>query len=275
MKELNGTVIAITGAAQGIGRALAFAGARRGARLALADLDAARLEQTAAELAQSGATVSTHAVDIADPAAIARFAAEVEARHGGAQILINNAGVALMGDFDEVDQTDFEWLMAINFWGTVHATRAFLPQLKRRPWGHLVNLSSVFGIMGPPGQTAYAASKFAVRGFTDALRHELQGSTVTVSVVHPGGIATKIAERARRGGGVDAVRAEQAARHFATVARTSPEQAAERILRGIERTDARILIGADAQIIDAVVRFFPSRYLGVLGKLFPSGLKRV
>ena len=173
MTAILGSAAAITGGASGIGRALARELAARGCDLALADRDEAGLASVVAELAGSGRKVTTHRVDVSEPAQIDAFAAAAIAAHPTLNILINNAGVALLGQFNEIDQAQFEWLMNINFWGVVHGTRVFLPQLSSRPAAHVVNISSIFSIIAPPGQTAYCASKFAVRGFSEALRHEL------------------------------------------------------------------------------------------------------
>jgi short-subunit dehydrogenase len=257
---LRGNVAVVTGAAQGIGRALALHLAGEGTNLALADIDAARLEDTGQAARVRGVQVSTHPFDIADAAAITALPDQVLARHGRADLLINNAGVALIGTFEELALADLEWLIAINFWGVVRMTKAFLPILQRQPTAHIVNLSSVFGIIAPPGQSAYSASKFAVRGFSEALRHELRDSTVTLSVVHPGGIATGIAENARAAAAADQAAAKEAAALFKQVARTTPEAAARRIVDGVKRREKRILIGGDARLIAIVQRLFPVSY---------------
>jgi short-subunit dehydrogenase len=257
---LRGSVAVVTGAAQGIGRALAVHLAGQGANLALADIDDARLEDTGRAARASGVQVSTHAFDIADAAAIAALPDLVLARHGRADLLINNAGVAMIGTFEELALADLEWLFAINFWGVVRMTKAFLPILQRQPTAHIVNLSSVFGIIAPPGQSAYSASKFAVRGFSEALRHELRDSTVTLSVVHPGGIATGIAENARATAATDQAAANEAAALFKQVARTTPEAAARRIVDGVKRREKRILIGGDARLIAIAQRLLPVSY---------------
>jgi NAD(P)-dependent dehydrogenase (short-subunit alcohol dehydrogenase family) len=201
MTTIRGAV-AITGAASGIGRALAIELAARGCDLALADRDEAGLRMVAAEIG-SPRRVTLHRVDVSDAAEISDFADQAIAAHPALNVLINNAGVALRGSFEEIDQAQMEWLFNINFWGVVHGTRAFLPYLKTRSEAHIVNLSSIFGIVAPPGQSAYAAAKFAVRGFSESLRHELAvaGSAVRLSVVHPGGIATSIARNSRTGVG--------------------------------------------------------------------------
>ncbi|MGJ4892907.1 SDR family NAD(P)-dependent oxidoreductase [Bradyrhizobium sp. HKCCYLR20261] len=269
MTGINGAAAAITGAASGIGRALALELAARGCDLALADRDEPGLASLADELASTRRKVTSHKVDVSDPAAIARFADEATRAHPALNIVINNAGVALFGTFSEIDQSEMEWLFNINFWGVVHGTRAFLPHLSRRPEAHVVNLSSIFGIIAPPGQSAYAAAKFAVRGFSESLRHELAAanSPVRLSVVHPGGIATAIARNARAGHGMtDNARRVQAIERFERLAKTSPREAAQRIIQGIERNEPRILIGGDARFMDLLQRVLPGTYWRVLAK---------
>ncbi len=269
MTAIKGAAAAVTGAAGGIGRALALELAARGCDLALADRDEAGLKSVAAELAASGRNVTTHPLDVSDSSAIARFADDATRAHPGLNIVINNAGVALFGSFAEIEQAEIEWLFNINFWGVVHGTRAFLPHLARQREAHVVNLSSIFGIIAPPGQSAYAAAKFAVRGFSESLRHELAmaNSPVKLSVVHPGGVATAIARNARAGAGMtDNARRVQAIERFERVARTSPRNAALRIIRGIERNEPRILIGGDARFMDLLQRFMPATYWNVMAK---------
>ena len=236
MTAINGSAAAITGAASGIGRALALELAARGCDLALADRDEAGLATLAAEIAKvHRRKVTVHTVDVGIPAQIEAFAQAAIAAHPGLNIVINNAGVGLMGMFDEVEQAQMEWLININFWGVVHGTRAFLPHLSKKPEAHIVNLSSIFGIIAPPGQTAYAAAKFAVRGFSESLRHELAlaNSPVRLSVVHPGGVATNIARNSRSGIGMtDNARRAQSIERFDAVAKTTPAAAAQRIIVG-------------------------------------------
>jgi short-subunit dehydrogenase len=268
MTAITGTAAAVTGAAGGIGRALALELAARGADLALADRDEAGLASVAAEIGNKQ-KVTTHRVDVGEPADIKAFAQAAIAAHPSLNILINNAGVALLGGFSEIDQSQMEWLMGINFWGTVHSTRAFLPHLSTRPAAHIVNLSSIFGIIAPPGQTAYCASKFAVRGFSESLRHELQAakSPVRLSVVHPGGVATNIARNSRTGSLItDNARRSEAIDRFDKVATKSPAAAAIRIIQGIERNEPRILIGRDARFMDLLQRFRPAAYWAVLAR---------
>jgi NAD(P)-dependent dehydrogenase (short-subunit alcohol dehydrogenase family) len=262
---LSGGVAVVTGAGSGIGRALAQQLAAAGLVLALADNDEAGLLQTAASLGKS-AELTTHVVDVADEAAVRALAEDVVARHGRVTLLINNAGVALLGTFDEISLDDFHWLMNVNFWGVVYGVRYFLPILKRQARAHIVNLSSVFGLVAPVRQSAYAASKFAVRGFTEALRHELEGSSVFVSCVHPGGIHTDIARHARLGANASQARREEAVARFDRLTPNSPEMAAARILKGVERREPRILIGRDARQIDILQRFRPATYWTSLAK---------
>jgi short-subunit dehydrogenase len=264
MTAIRGSAAAVTGAASGIGRALALELAARGCDLALADRDEAGLQGVAAEIGPSHPQqVTLHRVDVGEPAQIAEFAQAAIAAHPGLNILINNAGVTLMGQFHEVDQAEMDWLMNINFWGVVHGTRAFLPHLSGRREAHIVNLSSLFGLIAPPGQTAYVAAKFAVRGFSESLRHELQaaGSPVRMSVVHPGGVATNIVRNARSGTGItDNTRRAQAIERFDRLAKTTPQAAALRIIVGIENNLPRILIGNDARFMDLLQRLRPATY---------------
>ena len=240
--------------------------------MALADRDEGGLQAVATEIAKtSQRKVTTHRVDVSEPQQIVEFAQAAIAAHPGLNIVVNNAGVALMGSFNEIDQAQMDWLMNINFWGVVHATRAFLPHLAQRREAHIVNLSSIFGIVAPPGQTAYAAAKFAVRGFSESLRHELQTaeSPVRLSVVHPGGVATNIARNSRSGSGVtDNSRRTEAIERFDAVARTTPAAAAQRIITGIENNEPRILIGGDARLLDLVQRLRPATYWKWLTRIF-------
>ena len=270
MTAISGSAAAVTGAASGIGRALALELAARGCDLALADRDEAGLLELAAEIGRDPARkVSVHRVDVGEPGRIREFAQAATAAHPELNILINNAGVALLGSFAEVEQAQMEWLININFWGVVHGTRAFLPHLSNQRAAHIVNLSSIFGLIAPPGQTAYCASKFAVRGFSESLRHELQmaNSPVRLSVVHPGGVATNIARNSRTGVGMtDNARRAQSIERFDSVAKTTPAAAALRIIKGIEKNQPRILIGNDARFMDLLQRFRPATYWAVLAR---------
>jgi short-subunit dehydrogenase len=259
---LRGGVAVITGAASGIGAALALNLARRGMHLALVDLNAAGLEATATKARAAGVTASTHAMDVADHAAVAALPAAVLATHGRVTALVNNAGVGIGGLFEQVEAEDFDWLIDINFGATVRLTRAFLPVLARERAAQLVNVSSIFGIIAPPGQTAYAASKFAVRGFSESLRHELEekGSTVGVTLVHPGGVRTSISENARLAKGLDPAEVERERKNWESLLALSPDEAAETIAAAIERRDARVLVGKDAKGAALVQRLFPVSY---------------
>lgn len=266
----HSTIAVVTGAASGIGRALAVRLAQAGARLAISDVNAEALAETARLAGALGVPVTTHQVDVADRERMAAFVQEVVAAHGGTHLLINNAGVALTGNADELSLEDIEWLMSINFWGVVHGVKLFLPVLRQQSAAHIVNISSIFGIIGMPGHTAYVASKFAVRGYTEALRHEMlmAGSPIRVSVVHPGGVKTAIARSAKPGAGAPSKSRETEIRNFEQAARTTPEAAAERIVRGILRNEDRILVGPDAWALERIQRWFPVRYWRLLGPLF-------
>jgi NAD(P)-dependent dehydrogenase (short-subunit alcohol dehydrogenase family) len=205
-------------------------------------------------------------VDVSDESAMQAFSADVAAKHGRVTLLINNAGVALHGWFQEISLDDLRWLMGINFWGVVYGVKYFLPVLKKEPRAHIVNISSVFGLVAPAGQSAYAASKFAVRGFTEALRHELEGSSLFVSCVHPGGIRTPIARRARLGANTPPGSRDEAIARFDRLTPTMPDAAAARILQGVERREPRILIGRDAWQIDWLQRLRPGTYWKTLAR---------
>jgi NAD(P)-dependent dehydrogenase (short-subunit alcohol dehydrogenase family) len=263
---LSGGVAVVTGAGSGIGRALAQQLAAAGSALAIADVDEKGLSETAASLATKQAALSTHVLDVSEEASVRGFAEDVARRHGRVTLLINNAGVALHGTFEELSLDDLRWLMGINFWGVVYGVTYFLPILKQQPRAHIVNLSSVFGMIAPPGQSAYSASKFAVRGFTEAVRHELGGTSVSVSCVHPGGIHTPIAKRARLGAHASESKRQAAIDYFEKVTPTSPEAAAARILKGVLKSEPRILIGKDARQIDIVQRLRPATYWKMMAK---------
>lgn len=258
MRRFDGRVAAITGAGSGIGRALAEELARRGAHLAISDVDDDGLVETVARCEGTGVKVTSQRVDVADRAAVHAWADEVVADHGSVNLVVNNAGVALGATVDAMSYDDLEWVMNTNFWGVVHGTKAFLPHLKAAGEGHVVNISSVFGLLGIPSQSAYNASKFAVRGFTDALRLELdiERCGVSATTVHPGGIRTNIARNARFDASVATVAGspEAARRSFERVARTSPAKAARQILAAVEHDRRRALIGPDAKLLDLIAR---------------------
>jgi short-subunit dehydrogenase len=263
----EGTAV-ITGAGSGIGRALAQHLARAGAPLALADVNEAKLRETVASLEATSAEVTTHIVDVASESAVRAFAEDVARHHRRVTILINNAGVALLGTFEQISLDDLRWLMEINFWGTVYGVHYFLPLLRQQARAHIVNLSSIFGIIAPAGQAAYCASKFAIRGFTEVLRHELQGSNVYVTSVHPGGIATDVARNARIGAHAPESLRVEAIEQFARLAKIPPPTAAARILLGIERREGRVLIGSDAKAMDILQRLRPATYWNTLAKRY-------
>ncbi len=268
MKSFDGRVAAITGAGSGIGRALAQELARRGAHLALSDIDELGLAETVTLCEGTGVKVTSQRLDVADRDAMGAWAAQVVADHGKVNLIFNNAGVALGATVEAMSYEDFEWLMNINFWGVVHGTMAFLPHLKASGEGHVVNVSSVFGLISVPSQSAYNAAKFAVRGFTDALRMELDVAKggVSSTTVHPGGIKTNIVRNARMDESVTefAGGPELARKNFDRVAMTRPEKAALKILAAVENDRRRVLIGPDATVIDLVSRLPAGLYQRVL-----------
>jgi NAD(P)-dependent dehydrogenase (short-subunit alcohol dehydrogenase family) len=259
---LKGRTAVVTGAASGIGRGIAAALASRGCDLALADLNEAGLAETEALVAPHGVAVSRHRLDVADRAAVAALPAAVERTHGRTDILVNNAGVAVGGTFEEIAEADFEWLFEINFWGVVRMTRAFLPLLRCSDEAHIVNISSLFGIIAPPGQTAYAASKFAVRGFSESLRHELEaeGAKIAVTTVHPGGVNTAIAASARIPKGRNAAQRAEELDRFGKFLVMPPERAGEIIVAGMERSRPRVLVGNDCKGAATIQRLWPVGY---------------
>lgn len=274
MRDLDfadGTAV-VTGAAGGIGAALAHGLARRGSHLVLLDRDADRLAAVAAAVraAHPSRRVDTHVVDLADADATARVAEAVRAAHPRLRLLVNNAGVALGGRFDQVTLAEFSWVIDINFRAVVQLTHALLPALKAEPGSHLVNVSSLFGLIAPAGQAAYSASKFAVRGFTEALRHELADDGVGVTCVHPGGIRTGIAASARVGSGVDPDEYEAGRRQFEKLLTIDPACAAEVIIEGARRRRGRVLIGWSATVPDLLARLLPASY----GRLLALGARR-
>lgn len=264
----NQSVAVITGAASGIGRALAVRLAQEGiGGIAISDINETDLNKTADTIADLRVSVSPHIVDVSKLEQVQRFAAEVVAKHGRVTHLINNAGVGLVGTFDQLSIEDFEWLMGINFWGVVYGTKVFLPIMLQQESSHLVNISSVFGLIAPPEQSAYCASKFAVRGFTESLRHELAETNVSVSCVHPGGVKTNIIRNARVGECALEEWKTQGTEFFDKITQTTADEAAEIILKGIKKKDPRILVGRDAKEISKIARIFPKKYLKVLERL--------
>ena len=269
MSISNESVAVVTGAASGIGRALAvrLAG-EKVAGIAISDVNETGLLETAAMIEQLGVPVSTHLVDVSKREQMEAFAVEVLARHGRVTHLINNAGVAMIGTVEEISIENIEWLMGINFWGTIYGVKIFLPILQEQKEAHIVNVSSVFGFVAPPGQAAYCASKFAVRGFTESLRHELEGSNVLVSCVHPGGVKTNICNDSRIGANATEEEKKQTVKFFNKATPTTAEQAAETIFKGIKTRNPRILIGPDARQIDRVQK----KYFAVMDRVSGGAL---
>jgi NAD(P)-dependent dehydrogenase (short-subunit alcohol dehydrogenase family) len=264
VKSFLGKVAAITGAGSGIGRALALRLAQRGCHLALCDVDERSLAATVESALQTGVRVTADRVDVADREAVTRWADRVAEEHGSVNLVFNNAGVALGSAIEGGTYEDFEWLFGINFWGVVHGTKAFLPHLRASGEGHVVNISSVFALISVPGQGAYNASKAAVRGFTDALRMELEMSVAPVSAtcVYPGGINTNIARNSRGNASVRklGLDAERGPEKFEKLLVTDADVAARAILRAVEKNKRRVLVGRDAYLIDGMARLLPSVY---------------
>jgi NADP-dependent 3-hydroxy acid dehydrogenase YdfG len=266
VQSLDGKVVVITGAASGIGRALAQEAAGRGASLALSDVDEVGLAETARRCTPARA-VRIDRVDVSDRVAMAAYAPSMVDHFGRVDVLVNNAGVALHGDLEDLSYDDLDWIVSINFWGVVHGTKAFLPHLISSGDGHVVTLSSLYGLLSMPGQSAYNATKYAVRGLTEALREELliAGHPVGVTVVHPGGIKTAIARSARTSAKVDH---DAAARLFdEKLATMSPDKAARIIWRGVLRGKPRVLVGMDAHALHQFARLTGSRYQDVIARV--------
>jgi NAD(P)-dependent dehydrogenase (short-subunit alcohol dehydrogenase family) len=263
MTSIHGKVAVITGAGSGIGRALAYELARRGARLALSDVDEVGLAETVRHARVIGARVHDQRLDVTDRKAFLAYAETVAGEFGVVNIVVNNAGIAFTGDIEAMSFKDIDRVMDVDFWGVVSGTKAFLPHLIASGDGHIINISSVFGLFSVPTQSAYNAAKFAVRGFTEALRQEMNIAKrpVKVTCVHPGGIKTNIA---RNGEQVEGRDHDKLANSFDKMARTTPEKAAKVILRGVERNKARVLIGADAWVLDKFVRVTGSKYQGLV-----------
>jgi short-subunit dehydrogenase len=278
MSLTNKSVAVLTGAASGIGRALALRLAGEGiAGLAIADVKGDGLRDTARMIEDAGnsARVSTHVVNVADLGQMQEFARSVVQEHGRVTHLINNAGVSLFGTVEEVSIEDMQWLMNINFWGTVYGVKLFLPVLREQDAAHIVNVSSVFGFIAPPGNAAYSASKFAVRGFTEALRHELKETNIAVSCVHPGGVATNIAREGKVGARANAATKEKLVEYHTKASRTTADDAALTIMRGIKRRSKRILVGFDARVIEVVHRAAPINYMAVMNRLSRGELAKL
>ena len=270
MKNFKDKICVVTGAASGIGAACARELARRGAYVVATDIRADMLDETLTSIKENGGRGESHIVDVADRDAMFALAERVISTQGRVDLVLNNAGVAHGAEVAELTLDNFNWVMDIDFWGVVHGTQAFLPHMLAANSGHIANVSSVFGLFCVPTQAAYNAAKFAVLGFTDALRHEMkQGNTnIGVSCIHPGGIRTNIVRHARFEQTEDALaRREEAIENFDKFTMTSPDKAAKIILRGIARRKVRILVGPDAHYFDIIRRLFPTHYL----KFLPLG----
>lgn len=265
MKQLKGRVVAISGTGSGIGRALAWEFAGQGARLSLCDINLSAVNDTAEALALEGVDVIARRVDVGSREDVSAWAEETQRHFGVVNVVVNNAGVALSGAVPALTIDDYEWVMRINFWGVVYGTKAFLPLLEASGEGHVVNVSSVFGLTSQPLMSGYNASKFAVRGFTESLRQdlELSGSSVSSTCVHPGGIKTNIAKSARVNESVSVITgrpSDEATREFELTFFTTPERAARIIVEGVRRNRRRVLVGPDARLYDWMARLMPAFY---------------
>ena len=267
MKTLKDRVAVITGAGSGIGRATALALAHEGCHLALSDIDQDSLAETADLLGQVPVRVHTQVLDVSDRQAMQDYPNTVKAALGLVNLVINNAGTTIAATVEEHTIEDYEWLMGINFWGVVYGTKFFMPHLQEVDEAHIVNISSIFGCIGVRNQSAYNATKFAVRGFTESLKQELHRSHIGVSCVHPGGVKTKIIEKSRFKSVPGVHDHADLTQKFAAMAKTSSAQAAAVIVKGIRAKQERILIGSDARFLDILVRMMPSSY--------PKFLRRV
>lgn len=267
MKNFNNKVAAITGAASGIGRALALNLAREKCDLALSDVNEVGLQETAEQARALGVKVTTTKVNVADRAAMHAWADQVVKDHGKVNLIFNNAGVALGNTVEDASYEDYEWIMGINLWGVIHGTKAFLPHLKQTGDGHVINVSSIFGLFSQPTQSGYNMTKFAVRGFTESLRQELDldNCGVSATCVHPGGIKTNIAKNARMDDSVLKLTGgkgstEKMTQQFEQMFVTTPDKAAQVILNAVKRDARRVLIGNDAKATDVMQRLLPQVY---------------
>src|SRR5690554_2928577 len=272
MKNFSGKVAAITGASSGMGRALALELAQLGCGVAISDVDEKGLLETAEMLKPFSVRVTATVLDVSNKDAVFAWADATAKEHGQVNMIFNNAGVALSGTTAVLSLEDYEWIMGINFSGVLYGTKAFLPYLEASGEGHVINTSSIFGLASQPLMSGYNASKFAVRGFTESLRQDLEisGSCVSASCVHPGGIKTNIARTARMDPSVQAltgVSKEVSVREFEKLFNTTAEKAAEVILKGVKKNKRRILIGTDARVFELIVRLFPSGYQWLFTKV--------
>ncbi|OUY09157.1 SDR family NAD(P)-dependent oxidoreductase [Acinetobacter populi] len=278
MKSFNQKVAAITGAGSGIGQQLAIALAKQGCHLSLSDVNEKGLADTVEQTKSYGVRVTSKKVDVADREQVKTWAAETAQNHGSINLIFNNAGVALGATVEGETYDELEWIMNINFWGVVYGTKEFLPYLKQSKDGHIINISSLFGLISQPTQSAYNASKFAVRGFTESLRQELdlEKSGVSATCVHPGGIRTNIAKAAKMSDSLKSLGMDpnKSIQSFDKLLRTPPEEAAQVILNAVKANKPRVLIGNDAKVLDGLQRILPTGYqtLSRLGAKFTQKL---
>tara|TARA_R110000850_G_scaffold20831_4_gene61741 strand:- start:198 stop:1043 length:846 start_codon:yes stop_codon:yes gene_type:complete len=265
MKNLKNKVAAITGAGSGIGQALAINLAKEGSHLALSDVNKKGLTETLKLLKGFSVNITHQTLDVSDKDAVYAWADKVVEDHGSVNMIFNNAGVALSGTVESLSIEDYKWIMDINFWGVIYGTKAFLPHLEKSGEGHIINISSVFGLTSQPLMSGYNASKFAVRGFTESLRQDLEltGSNVSTTCIHPGGIKTNIAKSARMSKSVEAVTGIKEGNTSASFEKFfihTPESAAKTILKGVKENARRVLIGVDAKVLDGMARVLPTGY---------------
>jgi len=266
MKELRGKVATVTGAASGIGRALACRLAREGCELALSDINAASLEETSAMLDATAPEVATAVVDVADREQVYGWAEKTVENFGRVDLVINNAGAAVFDTIENISLEDFEWAFNIDFWGVVYGTKAFLPHLRARPEGHIVNISSINAMVPSPFNGPYNCAKYAVRGFNETLFQELRGSNVRVTSVHPGGVKTGISRNMRfREGAIGSLCKEDLVRNADRAFRSTPEEAADRIVKGIVKDQRKVLVGNDARFLDLSARLMPLATIDLFG----------
>lgn len=268
MKSFKNRVCVVTGAGSGIGRSLAIQLAEAGAKVAISDVNQETLDETVSLLKTAESNILTMLVDVAQKEQMQAFVDAVETKFGAADLVVNNAGVALSQTVEETSYEDFEWLMGINFWGVVHGTKLFLPLLKRSDDAAVVNISSVFGLVGIPTQGAYNASKFAVKGYTEALRLELKNTNIRPITVHPGGIKTNIAKSGRFYRGAQKEQSKKdMVQMFDKLTFTTPDQAATTILNGVKKNKLKILIGKDAYLFDWAGRWLPESYHRIVERI--------